>query len=85
VTTIEMHQIVIARRPAGAAFAWCPACRKVVDMGPLEGAALLAGVSLHDLCRRIGADHVHLVETVGGAMVCTNSLLKRDPLSAEDG
>lgn len=76
VTTIEIHDIVIARRPGGAVRAWCPACLKEVDMVPLEGAALLAGVSLRDICRRIGADHVHLVETADGALVCTDSLLK---------
>jgi hypothetical protein len=76
VTTIEMHQIIIARRPAGAGRAWCPACLKEVEMVSLEGAALLAGVSLREICRRVGADHVHLIETADGALVCTDSLLK---------
>jgi len=75
VTTIEMHQIVIVRRPAGAAHAWCPACLKEAEMVPLEEAALLAGVSPRDICRRVGAGRVHLVETADGALVCTDSLL----------
>ena len=76
VTTIEMHQIVIVRRPASAGHAWCPVCLKEVEMVSLEVAALLAGVSRQIICRRIGADHVYLVETADGALVCTNSLLK---------
>ena len=75
VTTIEMHQIVTVRRPAGAALAWCPACLKEVEMVSLEEAAILAGVSLRDICRRVGADHIHFVETADGDFVCTNSLL----------
>jgi hypothetical protein len=51
VTTIEMHQIVIVRRPAGATIALCPACLKEVEMATLEEAALLAGVGLRDICR----------------------------------
>ena len=89
VTTIEVHQIVIARRPAGAASAWCPACRKEVGMVPLEGAALLAGVSLRDLCRLVGDGELHLVETAEGGLVCTESLLNKfalggGELSTED-
>jgi hypothetical protein len=76
VTTIETHQIIIVRRPEGAALAWCPACLKGVEMVPLEEAALLAGVSLRDICRRVGADDIHFVETVNGGLICLNSLLK---------
>jgi hypothetical protein len=75
VTTIEVHQIVTIRRLAGAALAWCPACLKEVEMVPLEEAALLAGVSLRDICRRVGADRIHFVEAADGGLVCTNSLL----------
>jgi hypothetical protein len=80
VTTIETHQIVTVRRPAGAAHALCPACLKEVEMVSLEEAALLAGVSLRDICRRVGADHLHFVETADGGLVCTNSLLNKASL-----
>ena len=80
VTTIEMHQIDIVRRPAGAALAQCPACLKEVEMVSLEEAALLAGVSLRDICRRVGADHLHFIETAHGGLVCTDSLLNKVPL-----
>ena len=83
VTTIEMHQIVTIRRAAGAALAWCPACLKEVEMVTLGEAALLAGVSLRDICRRVGADHIHFVETADGGFVCTDSLLNK--VSLGDG
>ena len=76
VTTIETHQIVFVRRPEGAAPAWCPACLREVDAAPLEQAALLTGVSLRDICRRVGADQLHFIETADGGLVCLPSLLK---------
>ncbi|MDQ3666001.1 MAG: hypothetical protein M3410_05260 [Acidobacteriota bacterium] len=36
--------------------------------GPPEEAALLAGVSLRDICRRVGADDMHFVETANGGL-----------------
>ncbi len=81
VTTIEMHQIVIVRRPGGAALgaapALCPACLSEVEMVPLEEAALLVGISLRDICRRAGDDDIHFVVTADGTLVCTNSLLNK--------
>ena len=82
-TTIEMHQIVTVRRPAGATIALCPACLKEVEMATLEEAALLAGVGLRDICRRVSADLVHLVETADGALICLASLLNK--VSLGDG
>lgn len=76
VTTIETHQIVIVRRPAGAVPVWCPACGKEVEMVPPEGALALAGVSLPDISRRLGDGDIHSVETADGALVCLPSLLK---------
>lgn len=75
VTTIEMHQTVTIRRLAGAAFAWCPACLKEVEMVSLEEAAHLGGVSLRDICGRVGSDHLHFLETSDGGLVCISSLL----------
>lgn len=66
VTTIETHQIIIVRRPEGTTLTWCPACLNGVEMVPLEEAALLAGVSLRDICRRVGDNDFHFVETVNG-------------------
>lgn len=88
-TTIEMHQIVTVRRPAGAGLAWCPLCLMEVEMVSLEGAAQLADISLRDICRRVGDGDLHLVETAEGGLVCTNSLLNKfavggGELSAED-
>lgn len=82
-TTIEVHQSVTVRRPAGAALAWCTACLKESEMVSLEKAAQLAGVRLRDICRRVGADHLHFVETSDGGLVCTNSLLNKVPLGDE--
>ena len=75
-TIIEMHEIVIVRRPEGAAPAWCPVCLKEVEMLPPQEAALLAGVSLPDIGRRAGPDDLHFVETADGGLVCLPSLLK---------
>lgn len=83
VTTIETHQVVIVRRPEGTALAWCPSCLKQVQTLSLEEAALLVGVGLRDICRRVAADHTHLIETAGGVLVCTDSLLNR--VSLGDG
>jgi hypothetical protein len=80
VTTIEMHQIVIVRRPGGAAHAWCPMCLKEVEMVSPEEAALLVGVSLLDICRRVGDGDIHFVETANGGLICLNSLLNKVPL-----
>ncbi|MGH9902508.1 MAG: hypothetical protein ACRD68_11935 [Pyrinomonadaceae bacterium] len=77
VTTIETHQIVAVRRPAGVALVWCPACLREAEMVPLEEAALLAGISLRDICRRVVADDIHLVEAADGGLVCLNSLLNK--------
>ena len=83
VTTIEMRQIVTVRRRAGAALARCPACLKEVETVSLEEAALLAGVSLRDICRRVADDHLHFVETAAGCLVCAESIL--DTVSSGDG
>ena len=76
VTTIEVHQTVIVRRPGGAAPTWCPACGKGVEMVPPEEAVVLAGVSLPDIRRRVGDGDIHFVETADGGLVCLPSLLK---------
>ena len=76
VTTIETHQIVIVRWTGGVALAWCPSCLKEVEVVTLEEAAHLAGVSLRDICRRVGVDHIHLVETANAGFICLDSLLK---------
>ena len=78
-TTIETHQVVVVRRPAGVSLVQCPACLKEVEM-VTEEAALLAGVSLRDICRRVGDNHLHFVETAGEGLVCTNSLLNKATL-----
>jgi len=83
VTTIETHQVVIVRRTEGAAVAGCPACLKDVKMVPLEEAALLSGVSLRDICRRVGDGDIHFVETAAGGLVCLPSLLNE--VSFADG
>jgi len=75
VTTIETHQVVIVRRTPGATLAECPACLNNVKMVPLEQAALLSGVSLRDICRRVGDGDIHFVEAADGGLVCLPSLL----------
>ena len=75
VTTIEMHQIVIVRRPRGAALAWCPACLEVVEMVAPEEAAALMHKSVRSIYARIETGSVHFVETADGLLLlCARSL-----------
>ena len=80
VTTIEMHQIVIVRRPEVVTLSRCPVCLKDVEMVSLEEASMLAGVDPLDICHRITEDDVHLAVTENGRLVCLDSLTKKAPL-----
>jgi hypothetical protein len=76
VTTIEMRQITIVKRPVVADGAWCSSCLENVELVTPRQAALLAGIGLLDLCRQVVADEIHVLETTNGAFICLNSLLK---------
>ena len=75
-TTIETHQVVSFKRSAGEVVAWCPLCLREVEMVSLYQAALVAGVTLRDICQRVSDDNIHLVESASEALICVNSLRK---------
>lgn len=80
VTTIEVQQIVIIRRPRAAAHALCPVCLKEVEMvGPEEAAALMR-ISVRSVYARIETGSVHFMETADGLLLlCASSLVERNP------
>ena len=84
VTTIEMSQIVILKRPDGAVVGWCPACLEDVELVTPEQVSLLTGVSLRDICHRVDTNDIHVVETVNGGLICLKSLLKRSSDAAAE-
>jgi hypothetical protein len=77
VTTIEMHQVVIVRRPEGVTLSRCPVCQKDVEMVSLEEASMLAGVDPLDICHRLTEDDVHFTVTEKERLVCLDSLMKK--------
>ncbi len=84
VTTIEMHQVITVKRHAGTSPGWCPVCLQEIEMVPLEGVALLAGVSFQDLCRQVAAGQIHFVESADGTRVCLSSFLNDGSLGDGD-
>lgn len=70
--------MTIVKRPVAEDGAWCPSCLKDVELVTPGQAAFLAGVGLLDVCRRVVADEIHVVETTNRAFICLNSLLKKD-------
>ena len=84
VTTIEMHQIITVRRPAGVCLGWCQVCLQEIEMVTLEGAALLAGVSFQDICRQVAAGQIHFVESADGALICLSSCMNNASLGDAD-
>lgn len=73
-TTIEISQITIVKTPASAVLAWCSTCLAVVELITPGQAALFLNVALLDICRKVAADEIHVVETANRAFVCLNSL-----------
>jgi hypothetical protein len=74
--TVESHQLLVVRR-GGAPFIedWCSLCGKQVQMITAAEAALMAGVSLRTICRRVEGGKLHFNETGDGLLfICLNSL-----------
>jgi len=74
-TTIEAHQLFVIRKPGNSVLAWCPECGAEARMVAPETAAILCGVNVLTVYRRVEAGLVHFRETSAGALlVCINSL-----------
>ena len=70
----ETHEITIIRTNGHARTDFCERCRKDVSTASIEQTAALLNLGLNEICRLIGADVFHLVNTEKGiALVCGDS------------
>ena len=83
--TIETSETWIIRRPQHATEGWCSSCNARVELVTPEEAALLAGIGLRQIFRRIEQAQLHFLEPpAGGVLICLPSLSaggKRDAAS----
>lgn len=74
--TIETREVIVLSRRGSVFQSWCGRCGELAGMVRFEEAEL-AGVSLHEVFRKIDADEIHLVRLADGlSFICLNSLLK---------
>lgn len=74
--TVESSQTVVLRSGPNGATMWCDECRILARFVPAERAALLASLSLREICRRVDASLLHFTETSEGRLfICLHSLL----------
>ena len=70
----ETHEITIIRTNRDTQTLFCERCRKSVSTFSIEQIAALLDADLNEICRLIGADVFHLVNTEKGvALVCAGS------------
>lgn len=73
--TIETHSVTIVRTNGKPISAFCERCRTNVTVFAPEQIAAFFGMTLAEVCRRVEADELHLIETRRGvALVCGDSL-----------
>jgi len=73
--TVETDRVLVVRRRSRAVQAWCVSCAGRVQMVTPDEAAVVAGVSVRMICRRVEAEKVHFAETPDGLLlICLNSL-----------
>jgi hypothetical protein len=71
--TVETDQVLFLRRRSFR-LAWCAACAGQVHLVTAEEAAILAGLNLRAIFRRVEADQLHYTETPDGQLlICLNS------------
>ena len=74
-TTVETHEKVTLSQSVGPAHAICPLCSGTVAMLPAEAVALLHGIPVRHLFRRVEEGSVHFLEAPGGVLlVCPKSI-----------
>jgi hypothetical protein len=73
--TVETDRLLVIRRRQRFALAWCAECAAEVRLATAEEAAVMVGLSLRDLCRRVEEGRLHFRETADGLLwICVNSL-----------
>lgn len=73
--TFESERLLVIRQPTSRARHWCAACDEEVQVVTAADAALVADLSVADICREIEATHLHAMATGEGLLVCLTSLL----------
>jgi len=75
VTTIEINQLLVLRKPDSLVARWCERCAAQGQWVTPEAAALLTNQDTRSIYRRVELGSVHFVETTeDGALVCLGSL-----------
>lgn len=76
--TVETEEKIVLRGARRRAIRrWCPDCHGEVEMVPAEEAALIAGVSLRTIYRRVEAGAIHFFEDSGRTFICAQTLPMR--------
>lgn len=76
--TIETLQLLVVRRGRLLEEDWCTQCCQQVRMVTADEAAVLAAVSLREICQGVEANTLHFKETGDGLLfICLNSLMQR--------
>jgi len=77
--TIETYSITIVRVKGGPLSAHCERCQTTVAVFALEQIAPMFGLTVTEVCCRIEADELHLIERQHGVpLVCGDSLKRTD-------
>ena len=75
--TAETHEVVVIRHGRTPVSGCCNLCGNLPVMVRAEEAAILAGISWREVCRRVEAGAVHFNESPDGLLlICLNSLLR---------
>jgi hypothetical protein len=77
--TIETDEIVVARRIASPAQAWCARCGSDRGMVTPSQAAWLRNVDRSAIQKWMESGELHVLETADGARICLQSLLEGLP------
>lgn len=73
--TIETHNLTIIRTNGKPRLVFCERCQKAVTAFAPEQIALAFRISLTEVCRRVGAEQIHLTSNERGtALICGDSL-----------
>ena len=73
--TVETERIFVLSK-SGATRDWCAGCEKQVYAVGIEEAALLTGLSVPMVRRKVEDGTAHSIDTSAPPFICLNSLLK---------
>ena len=75
VTTIEINQLLVLRKPDSLVERWCERCAAQGQWITPDAAALLTNQDTRSIYRRVESGSLHFAETSeAGALVCLGSL-----------